>query len=159
MRPALRGWAATPSLPPGVHVAAGRSVSCALIRRLVLIKQASDLNVSVINQMVVYRLVAADRHAELIARARAHYRPKRDAMLAALKAHMPLGVNWTRPEGGFFIWVKLPAEVSGASLLKRAAEEAKVAFVPGIAFFHDGSGENTIRLSYSLPDASIIATG
>jgi DNA-binding transcriptional MocR family regulator len=133
--------------------------SRALIRRLVLIKQASDLNVSVINQMVVHRLVADDRHAALIARARAHYRPKRDAMLAALKAHMPSGVNWTRPEGGFFIWVKLPAEVSGASLLKRAIEEAKVAFVPGAAFFHDGTGQNTIRLSYSLPGVSEIATG
>ncbi len=133
--------------------------SRALIRRLVLIKQASDLNVSVINQMVVHRLVADDRHAELIARARAHYRPKRDAMLAALKAHMPSGVNWTRPEGGFFVWLKLPTGVSGASLLKRAIEEAKVAFVPGVAFFHDGSGDNTIRLSYSLPHASEIAAG
>lgn len=133
--------------------------SRALIRRLVLIKQASDLNVSVINQMVVHRLVADDRHAELIARARAHYRPKRDAMLAALQAHMPSGVNWTRPEGGFFVWLKLPTGVSGASLLKRAIEEAKVAFVPGVAFFHDGSGDNTIRLSYSLPHASEIAAG
>lgn len=133
--------------------------SQALVRRLVLIKQASDLNVPIINQMVVHRLVSGDRHAELIARAQAHYRPKRDAMLAALKAHMPSGVNWTRPEGGFFIWVKLPAEVSGASLLKRAIEEAKVAFVPGAAFFHDGTGQNTVRLSYSLPGVSEIATG
>jgi DNA-binding transcriptional MocR family regulator len=133
--------------------------SRAIIRRLVLIEQASDLNVSVINQMVMHQLVSDGRHAELIRRARAHYRPKRDAMLAALEAHMPSGVNWTRPEGGFFIWLTLPAGVSGASLLKRAIDEVKVAFVPGAAFFHDGSGENTIRLSYSLPDKSEITTG
>jgi DNA-binding transcriptional MocR family regulator len=133
--------------------------SRALVRRLVLIKQASDLNVSVINQRVMHQLVSDGRHAELIARARAHYRPKRDAMLAALKAHMPSGVNWTKPEGGFFIWLKLPTGVSGASLLKRAIDEAKVAFVPGAAFFHDGSGENSIRLSYSLPNTSEITTG
>jgi len=133
--------------------------SRALVRRLVLIKQASDLNVSVINQMVMHRLVTNGRHGDLVARARAHYRPKRDAMLAALEAHMPPGVTWTTPEGGFFIWLKLPDGVSGAALLKRAIEEARVAFVPGAAFFHDGSGENTIRLSYSLPDVSDIATG
>ena len=146
------------TVAPGLRVG-WICASRALIRRLVLIKQASDLNVSVINQMVVHRIVADDRHAELIARARAHYRPKRDAMLAALKAHMPPDVSWTKPEGGFFIWVKLPPEVSGASLLKRAIEEARVAFVPGVAFSHDGSGDNTVRLSYSLPDAPEIATG
>jgi DNA-binding transcriptional MocR family regulator len=133
--------------------------SRALVRRLVLIKQASDLNVSLINQRVMHRLVSDGRHSELITRARAHYRPKRDAMLAALKAHMPSSVNWTRPEGGLFIWLKLPAGMSGASLLKRSIDEAKVAFVPGAPFFHDGSGENTIRLSYSLPDTSEITTG
>jgi len=130
-----------------------------LVRRLVLIQQASDLNVSAINQMVMHQLVSDGRHAELIARARAHYRPKRDAMLAALKAHMPSSVNWTRPEGGLFIWLTLPTGVSGASLLKRAIDEVKVAFVAGTAFFHDSSGENTIRLSYSLPDTSEITTG
>jgi DNA-binding transcriptional MocR family regulator len=133
--------------------------SQALVRRLVLVKQASDLNMSAINQMVVHRLVAVGRHAGLIARARAHYRRKRDAMLAALTTYMPPGVNWTRPEGGFFIWLKLPAGVSGASLLARAVDEAKVAFVPGAAFFHDGTGENTIRLSYSLPNPSEIDAG
>ncbi len=130
-----------------------------LVRRLVLIKQASDLNMSAINQMVVHRLVAGGRHAELVTRARARYRAKRDAMLGALTAYMPTSVSWTRPEGGFFIWLTLPAGISGASLLTRAVDEARVAFVPGAAFFHDGSGENTIRLSYSLPDTSAIETG
>ena len=130
-----------------------------LVRRLVLVKQASDLNMPAINQMVVHRLVADGRHAELIARARSRYRAKRDAMLAALAAYMPPSISWTRPEGGFFIWLTLPAGVSGASLLTRAVDEARVAFVPGAAFFHDGSGENTIRLSYSLPDISAIETG
>jgi DNA-binding transcriptional MocR family regulator len=53
----------------------------------------------------------------------------------------------------------LPTGLSGASLLTRAIDEAKVAFVPGAAFFHDGSGENTIRLSYSLPTTAEIETG
>ena len=133
--------------------------SRAIISRLVLIKQASDLNVSAINQIVMHRLVAGGRHAELIARAVAHYRLKRDAMVRSLGAEMPSGATWTQPEGGFFVWLTLPDGVSGAALLERAVEQAQVAFVPGAAFFHDGSGVNTIRVSYSLPKEAAIEEG
>jgi hypothetical protein len=57
------------------------------------------------------------------------------------------------------VWATLPEAMSGVALLERAVEEAKVAFVPGAAFFHDGSGANTIRLSYSLPQGPAIAEG
>jgi hypothetical protein len=127
-------------------------------RRLVLIKQASDLNVSVINQMVIHQL-ASNQMDAMIAAARPHYRMKRDAMLRALSAHMPRHVTWTRPEGGLFTWLTLPEDVDGAALLERAVEEAKVAFVPGKAFHHDGSGANTIRLFYSLPGVEEIDAG
>jgi DNA-binding transcriptional MocR family regulator len=133
--------------------------SPAIIGRLVLIKQASDLNVSVINQMVMHKLIEKGAHRDLIAQARAHYRPKRDAMLLSLSAEMPSGVTWTKPDGGFFVWVTLPEAISGYSLLNRAVEETKVAFVPGGAFFHDCSGANTIRLSYSLPKPAMIEAG
>jgi len=133
--------------------------SRAIISRLVLIKQASDLNVSAINQIVMHRLVTDGRHVELIAQAVAHYRRKRDAMVRSLDAEMPPGAGWTRPEGGFFVWLTLPDGVSGAALLERAVEQAQVAFVPGAPFFHDGSGVNTLRLSYSLPPEAMIAEG
>lgn len=133
--------------------------SRAIISRLVLIKQASDLNVSAINQIVAHKLVENGAHAELILQARAHYRTKRDAMFGSLSAEMPSGVTWTKPEGGLFVWVTLPKAVSGYALLTRAVEETKVAFVPGGAFFHDGSGANTMRLSYSLPEPAAIEAG
>jgi DNA-binding transcriptional MocR family regulator len=145
------------TIAPGLRVG-WICASRALIRRLVLVKQASDLNLSLVNQMVMHDL-ARMRHAALIAAACDHYRVKRDAMLTALKAHMPSGVRWTRPEGGLFVWVTLPEGVNGADLLRQAIEEVKVAFVPGGAFFADGSGANTIRLSYSLPEPSDIAEG
>ena len=72
---------------------------------------------------------------------------------------MPGGVTWTRPEGGLFVWVRLPDGMDGASLLDRAVKEAGVAFVPGAAFFHDGRGRNTLRLSYSLATEGEIAEG
>jgi DNA-binding transcriptional MocR family regulator len=80
-------------------------------------------------------------------------------MLSALEKRMPAGVTWTKPEGGLFIWVTLPENMDGAELLRRSIAEAKVAFVPGGAFFTDGTGRNSIRLSYSLPTEAQIAEG
>jgi DNA-binding transcriptional MocR family regulator len=130
----------------------------AMIRRLVLIKQASDLNNSTINQMVMHRL-AETAYDLQVERARKHYRCRRDAMLAALERHMPEGAGWTRPGGGLFVWLRLPDGTDGASLLDRAVKEAGVAFVPGAAFFHDGRGRNTLRLSYSLATEAEIEEG
>lgn len=129
-----------------------------IVRRLTLIKQASDLNCSLINQMVMERL-ARETYDAQVAKAAAHYRARRDAMLAALEANMPAGVTWTTPEGGLFIWVTLPRHMDGAEILRRSITEASVAFVPGGAFFTDGSGRNTIRLSYSLPTQAQIGEG
>jgi DNA-binding transcriptional MocR family regulator len=129
-----------------------------MIRRLVLVKQASDLNSSNINQMVMHRLAEAGFGIRVTA-ARGHYRRRRDAMLAALQLHMPEGVTWTRPGGGLFVWARLPEGVDAARLLDRAVNEENIAFVPGAAFFFDGRGRNTLRLSYSLPSEGEIDDG
>ncbi len=129
-----------------------------IIQRLVLITQASELNVSPINQMAMLS-IARNRHRDLVAVAREHYRVKRDAMLAALEAHMAGKARWTRPEGGLFVWLTLAEGIDGAELLTRAVARASVAFVPGRAFHPDGSGANTIRLSYSLPTVDEIEEG
>ncbi len=145
------------TLTPGLRVG-WICASSALVRRLVLIKQASDLNCPAINQMVMHRVATASYDTQ-VARARGHYRAKRDAMLEALTQHMPPSVTWTRPEGGLFVWATLSPNIDTAALLKRAVAEAKVAFVPGHAFFTDGSGRNTMRLSFSLPSAEKISEG
>lgn len=132
--------------------------SRALIARLVLVKQASDLNVSVVNQRVMHEVVSK-RYDDLVRTAIGHYSVKRDAMLAALAEFMPASTSWSHPEGGLFVWLTLPDRLSGAALLKRAVAEENVAFVPGGAFFHDGGGANTIRLSYSLPTPADIREG
>ena len=144
-------------LSPGLRV--GWIVApTAMIRRLVLVKQASDLNNATINQMVMHRLAERAYDAQ-VARACAHYRRRRDAMLAALKRHMGRGVGWTEPNGGLFAWVRLPDVIDAAPLLDRAVAEARVAFVPGAAFFHDGRGRSALRLSYSLADEDQIEAG
>lgn len=119
-----------------------------LIRRLTLAKQAADLHTATINQQVTHHVALScfDRQVE---RARGLYARRRDTMLAALDAHAPAGVSWTRPEGGLFIWVTLPATIDANELLRQALVHG-VAFVPGAPFFADGGGANTLRLSFSL---------
>ena len=130
----------------------------AIVERLVLIKQASDLHSPSINQMVVDH-VARAVYAEQVATVRSAYRHRRDRMLDVLDATMPETVSWTRPQGGMFVWLTLPAEMDTAALLARSIAEERVAFVPGGAFHADGSGRNTLRLSFSLADDAAIDTG
>lgn len=129
-----------------------------IISQMVLLKQAADLHSATINQMAVHYVAEScfDTH---IPKVRAAYQARRDAMLAALEQHMPDGVQWTRPEGGMFVWLTLPSDFDGATLLERALETEKVAFVPGRAFFPDGSGANTIRLSFSNSNEDAIREG
>ena len=142
------------TLSPGLRVGwvcANRDV----IHRLVLAKQASDLHSPTINQMAIARVAAGGFDAQ-VTKIRAVYRERRDAMLAALERYMPEGSSWTRPEGGMFVWVTLPAGLDGAALLAHSMETEKVAFVPGRAFYADGSGANHIRLNFSCADGPMI---
>ncbi|MCK5246481.1 aminotransferase, partial [Candidatus Bipolaricaulota bacterium] len=78
------------------------------------------------------------------------YHEKRNAMINALEKYMPKDedIRWTHPDGGLFIWVWLPDVIDTQEMLTRAIE-IKVAYVPGAAFFVDGTGHNTMRLAFS----------
>jgi 2-aminoadipate transaminase len=119
-----------------------------VIHRLVQAKQGADLHTSTLAQMIAFEVARGgflDRHVRFI---RTVYRERRDAMLVALQRYFPTGVSWTAPQGGLFLWVTLPEPVDAADILKPAIAE-NVAFVPGSAFFADGSGHNTFRLNFS----------
>ncbi len=145
------------TLAPGLRVGWVCAAS-EVIQRLVLVKQASDLHSPTLNQMAVERVVRHGFDAQ-VAKIRGAYAARRDHMLAALARHMPKGVTWTRPEGGMFVWVTLPEGVDGAEVLARSLRQQKVAFVPGQAFFADGSGANSVRLSFSCADGPTIEEG
>ena len=121
-----------------------------LIRRIVLMKQAADLCTPVLMQRLTARyMLDYDLEAHL-EKCRNHYRVKRDAMLAALDRYMPVeeGVSWTKPDGGLFLWVRLPEEVDTEEMLPRALER-NVAYVIGNAFYVGKGEKNTMRLSFS----------
>lgn len=145
------------TLAPGLRV--GFVVAAMpVIRKLVLMKQAADLHSSTINQIAIAN-VAERIFPEQVAKIRQAYSARRDAMLAALAKHMPSTASWTKPEGGMFIWVRLPEGMDGAELLARSIETERVAFVPGRAFYADGSNNNTLRLSFSCASEAMIEEG
>ncbi len=86
------------------------------------------------------------------------YRARRDAMLLALAEEMPEGTTWTRPAGGFFVWVTLPEGLDTQAMLPRGVD-ARVAYVPGPAFYADGQGARNARLSFCFPPPDRIKTG
>jgi hypothetical protein len=145
------------TLAPGLRV--GFVVAnMSVIRKLVLMKQAADLHSSTINQIAI-ATVAERIFDDQVSKIKAAYSARRDAMLAALEKYMPSNASWTKPEGGMFVWVTLPAGIDGAELLARSIETEKVAFVPGQAFFADRSGANTLRLSFSCANEAMIEEG
>ncbi len=89
---------------------------------------------------------------------RKFYQDKRTVMQTALKAQLGDLLSWPEPKGGFFLWVTLPPQFNDEQLLPHAIEQ-KVIYVAGSAFFVDGSGHNTIRLSFSLPSPERIKEG
>ncbi|WP_396022195.1 PLP-dependent aminotransferase family protein [Celeribacter litoreus] len=144
------------TLAPGLRV--GWAVAAKpVISQLVLTKQAADLQTATINQIAVAEVARSvfDSHVETL---REVYGARLQAMLKSLDAHMPDGISWTKPEGGMFVWVTLPKGMDGAELLKSALE-ARVAFVPGGAFYADGSNANTLRLNFSMSPAAKIEEG
>jgi len=129
-----------------------------LARRLELAKQAADLHTSQLTQMVVHEVIKdgfLERHIPTI---RTLYGNQCQAMLTAMEQHFPLGVRWTRPEGGMFIWVTLPSHIDAMQLLD-AALANNVAFVPGAPFYANAPETNTLRLSFVTVPPERIALG
>ncbi|MCK9896434.1 PLP-dependent aminotransferase family protein [Frankia sp. AgB32] len=145
------------TVAPGLRLGWLRAPA-ALRRACVLAKQATDLHTSTVDQAAAARYLA-DGHLDIhLAAVCAAYRQRRDAMLAALPTVLPAGSRWTRPQGGMFVWARLPDGLDAAALLP-AALAAKVAYVPG-AVFHAGPPQHsTLRLSFTTHSPSRIAEG
>lgn len=129
-----------------------------VIQHCVMAKQGMDLHTSTFVQMVAYEVVQNDFLKEHVHHIRDVYRERRDVMLTALGHYFPPGITWTRPQGGLFLWVKLPESLDSIAILEKAIEN-KVAFVPGAAFYTGGGGHNTMRLNFSNAQPEQIKTG
>ena len=126
--------------------------------RLVLAQESATLCPPVFSQFAISNYLENCDWRDQIEIFRNMYRSRRDAMLATLEREMPEGCSWTRPAGGFFVWVTLPEGLDASAMLPRGVG-ARVAFVPGPAFFADGQGSRNVRLSYCFPPPDRIVTG
>jgi DNA-binding transcriptional MocR family regulator len=129
-----------------------------VIRQLALTKQIADLHSSTLGQFLVERFLRRGYWGSFIRACRAAYTGRRDAMLAALQESAPPGMSWRRPEGGFYVWSRLPEGVVASRLLALAAD-AGVAFLPGRPCFVNEPGSEFVRLNFSLPDEADIREG
>jgi 2-aminoadipate transaminase len=131
----------------------------AIIARLVQAKQGADLHTSTLVQYLAYDICQRGLIRAHVRKVREVYRERRDVMLKAMEEHFPPGITWTRPQGGLFLWVRMPECLDSDKLLAVAVEE-KVAFVPGKAFYPGGAdGHNCMRLNFSYSQPETIQEG
>ena len=141
-------------LAPGLRVA-WAVCTPEIAQQFVMAKQGTDLHTNALAQTIAYEFMRRGWLPDQVQRIRETYLERRNAMCKAIGEFFPPGVQYTRPEGGLFLWVTLPEAVDTTELLKEAAAK-KVAFVPGGPFFVDGSGRNSLRLSFaSVPPDTI----
>jgi len=144
-------------ISPGIRlgwVAASKEIA----DRFEMAKQMMDVCPSPLIQAIATELLKGGYLEGHIARLRDIYRSRRDAMLSALERHMPEGIGWTRPRGGFYIWVTLPEGMDALELFDKALDNG-VAYVIGSAFYADESGRNTFRISYCHETEDVIEEG
>jgi 2-aminoadipate transaminase len=142
--PGLRvGWALAPH---------------AVREKLVLAAESATLCPPAFTQFVVSRYLAQHDWKGQVKIYQEVYRERRDAMVAALAQHLPPGCTWTRPAGGFYVWLTVPEGLDTKAMLPRAVTQ-RVAYVPGTAFYADGLGSRQMRLSFCYPTAERIVEG
>ena len=144
-------------------IASGLRVGWALVPqsikdKLVIASESSILCPSNFTQLTISSYLKEQPWRDQIASFVDLYRVRRDAMLETLEAHFPKEATWTKPGGGFYVWVTLPPEIDTKAMVPKAIV-AKVAYVPGNAFYADGFGSWQMRLSYCHPTPERIREG
>jgi DNA-binding transcriptional MocR family regulator len=145
------------TIAPGFRVG-WTLVPQALKEKLVIAAESSILCPSNFAQLAISGYLADQPWREQIVEFCKLYMARRDAMQESLEKYFPQGVTWTHPEGGFYFWVTLPEGIDTKAMMPKAIA-AKVAFVPGTAFYADGFGSRSMRLSYCYPTPERIRDG
>jgi 2-aminoadipate transaminase len=129
-----------------------------VIKKMVQAKQGADLQSSTFDQYLAYELAKGDWIEDHIKLIRKVYHERRDVMLEAFEEFMPAGTTWTTPQGGLFLWLRLPEGCDTIELFPIAVEE-KVAYVPGEPFYPISGPKNTMRLNFSACNPELIREG
>jgi DNA-binding transcriptional MocR family regulator len=130
----------------------------AVREKLVLVSESQVLCPPTFNQLAVAEYLTTQPWLDQVKVFRELYQERRDAMLDGLRSLMPSGCTWTRPDGGFYVWLTLP-EGLDTKVMQPRAIHGRVAYVPGVGFYADGSGRRDMRLSYCYPEPDRIREG
>ncbi len=147
------------TLVPGLRI--GWIVAPAeIVFRLAQAKQGADLHSSTFDQMLANDVAQRGILRPHVKRLRQVYKERRDTMLDALEEFWPEGSAWTRPEGGLFLWARVPESINTMTLMQRAIAEKRVAYVPGVNFYpYEDGGFNAMRLNFSYASQDKIVEG
>jgi 2-aminoadipate transaminase len=145
------------TLAPGFRVA-WIAAAPALAAKFEMAKQAGDLLTGSLDQRLIYEACRRGVLERQLPVLRAHYAHKRDVMEQALRRELGAAVSWPKPAGGFFLWLTLASGLDANAMIARAVEQG-VIYVAGEAFYVNGEGHNTLRLSFSGPTPEQIDTG
>ncbi|WP_435298902.1 PLP-dependent aminotransferase family protein [Timonella sp. A28] len=129
----------------------------AVREKLVLAQESAILSPSHASQMAIEAYLSNHDWKKQIVDFQSMYKSRRDAMISALSEFLP-DAQWNVPDGGFYVWVKLPPGLDSKTMLPRAVT-GRVAYTPGTAFFYDGTGADHLRLSFCYPDEATIREG
>ncbi|MFA3839182.1 aminotransferase-like domain-containing protein [Streptomyces aureus] len=144
-------------MAPGLRIGWLRAPA-ELLRACAVAKQAADLHTPTVTQLAAARYLA-DRDLDAhIATVREAYGARRDAMLAALPDALPDGAEWSRPQGGMFLWARLPQGADATALLRTAISH-DVAYVPGAPFYAGEPDPATLRLCFVSETPEVIRKG
>ena len=146
MAPGLRlGWIVAPE---------------SLMKRLVQAKQGCDLHTGTLVQYIANDICQRGILKPHIKKIRKVYKERRDTMLEALTEFWPAECQWTHPEGGLFLWARVPESIDTDTFLREKALKEKVAFVPGINFYPNADGgTEAMRLNFSYAPPDVIVEG
>lgn len=128
-----------------------------IIKKYVVLKQASDLHTNELTQREVAQYLQTNNLDEHIIRINDTYKKKKDLMIKKMEELFPKQIKFENPDGGLFIWLELPEGYNSEEIFETMINEQKVAYVPGSTFFSGGGHLNTIRLSFAtMPEAKIV---
>ncbi len=146
------------TLAPGIRLAWVVAAKTAF-SKLLEAKQAADLHTGTFVQMVANKICQSGTLHKHVARLVEVYRNRRNIMLESLEEHWPSEATWTSPQGGLFLWAQAPQSINTRDFLETAVA-AKVAYVPGFAFYpYEQGGEHTMRLNFSNATEEMINEG
>lgn len=129
-----------------------------IIKRLTVLKQASDLHSSNLDQQILFDFLQHNNIEEHIGKIVSLYHKRRDVMQESLKKYFPDTVHYETPQGGMFFWLKFPKEISAMALLEKSMKEG-IVFVPGETFYAHNPEINTARFNFSSTEEEKMVKG